>query len=122
MEKYIHGFTAELINDKHIDIAIEVSPKIFEILGVKNQHITDDNYIENDFGVFYLTDNNIVWFWAITNKTINSRVIDRIGKFYLTDGETSQKIPMRTKQLREFKKIITPKLNKELKKYFKSLK
>ena len=118
LKDYIKGCSAELIDGKHIDVAIEVDMEIFTYFGGKNQ-IVDNDYLYNDFGTFYLRDDNTCWFWAITNKTLNSRVKDRIGKFYLTDSETSNRIETRTRIMRYFKKLVEPMLDKEIKRFYK---
>lgn len=122
--QYVSGYAPEFIDNdcsddmSYIDIAIEFNIKLFDGLGLSSQR-DKDGYIQNELGVFYSQDGEMSWFWAITNKSTKSRNFDKVGDFYLTDSETGSRISARPKIWREFKKAITPKLNKALKKFAK---
>ena len=119
---YVKGYNAELCgsyDNPYIDIAIEVEPAIFHLLGLKDLgKIDEQGYLHNEFGTFYLTADGICWFWAITQRKPTSYVKNRVGSFYLTDSETSKFMP-RTKLFTEFKKLIREDLDKELERFFK---
>lgn len=119
--KYVIGYSPEFIENgcdeyfSYIDIAIEFETVLFDKLGL-NSEPDKWGYIHNELGSFYF-DGNCCWFWAISGKSTRSFKYDKIGKFYLTDGETASRIPTRKKIWREFKKAIIPKLDKALKKF-----
>ena len=79
----------------------------------------ENRCIKTEFGTFYCgsTDENISWFWAITNKSLNSRKFDSIKTFYLMDGDTATRINTRKKIWRKFKKNLEPGLIKALKEF-----
>ncbi len=120
LTKYIIGYSPEFIengNFAYIDIAIEFDLQLFRALKLDCE--PDENgYVHNELGSFYY-NGNCCWFWAITNKTSNSRNFNTVGDFYLTDGETCTRIPTRKKIWSDFKKAITIDLNKALKKFAK---
>lgn len=122
--QYVSGYAPEFIDNdcsddmSYIDIAIEFNIKLFDELGLNSQR-DKDGYIENELGIFYSQNGEMSWFWAITNKSTKSRNFDKVGDFYLTDSETGSRISARPKIWREFKKAITPKLDKALKKFAK---
>lgn len=122
--KYVTGYAPEFTDNGasegvwFIDIAIEFSIELFYELGINGIAVDSDGYIHNKLGDFYY-NGHCCWFWAITNKSNKSRNFDNIGQFYLTDGETCCKLPTREKIWSDFKKAITPKLSKALKKFAK---
>ena len=123
LTKFVLGYSPEFIENggsdfMYIDIAIEFSLNLFFEAGITNVEIDKDGYIDNELGSFYY-NGNCCWMWAITNKSTRSRDFSRVGKFYLTDGETACRIPTHKKIWAAFKKTITPKLDKALKKFAK---
>lgn len=115
---YVKGISAEVCRGKYIDISIEVEPQIFKLLGEKELGKIDEfHYLKNKFGNFYLTADGICWFWAITDKTVNSRIKNKVGRYTLMDTDTATKMP-NTKQFRVFKKLIENKLNEELERFY----
>lgn len=121
--KYVLGCSPELIENgtdgefQYIDIAVEFELGLFEELGL-NSKPDKDGYIENELGVFYY-NGGCCWFWAVTNKSTRSHKFDHVSDFYLMDSESGRRIPSRKKVWRDFKKAITPKLDKALKKFAK---
>lgn len=122
--KFVKGYSPEFVENGSnddvmcIDIAVEFSLSLFFEVGISNIEIDDNGYIHNELGSFYY-NGTCCWMWAITNKTTNSRDFNHVGNFYLTDGETANRIPTRKKIWADFKKAITPNLDKALKKFAK---
>lgn len=123
LTKFVLGYSPEFIENgtddfMYIDIAVEFSLNLFFEVGVNHVEIDKDGYIHNELGSFYY-NGDCCWMWAVTNKSTRSHDFSSVGKFYLTDGETVNTIPTRKKIWANFKKAITPKLNKALKKFAK---
>ena len=73
------------------------------------------DYVHTDLGTFWC-DEGKTWFWACPTRAIteNSKKRSTYGIFQLLDSETGEEMP-NTKPFKEFKKVIKPLLDAEMK-------
>lgn len=117
LPKFIKSIDYEYTGDKeYIDFTVIFDKKLFNELNINSTYYEND-YLINELGTFYLTDNNTCWFWVILDNPIKIPELDKgrkeLGSFKLYDSESVSKLPD-IPYLQKLKEALTPFLTEKM--------